>query len=212
MPIETSQLHAPKRHQAVHGAVSPDNGVGLGGATSAHHGFDWKAGEAYLAQAVVEIRQQAMKKSNSRVTLTAQCLLPIPESCKRPMTDGNGPIELYRLDGAQARALLDGTTPDVPVIAENQQHFQWQNQARPIPEFFDWIEDHDRRVSVQIPSLEASRRSYEQRTVQQVRERFLSEEESDDPWDILDCSCPLPSTLPDFLTGWNCQLLARDTR
>jgi hypothetical protein len=210
LPTETSRLHAPKRHQADRGVVTLDDGVDLGGATGADHGFDWEVDEAYLAQAVVEVRHQAMKKSNSRGTRTAQCLLPILESCRRPITDAkNGLIELHRLDGAQARALLEGTTPDVPVIAEKQQHFQWKNPARPIPEFFDWIEDHDRRVSVQVPSLKAGRRSYEQRTVQQVRERFLSEEESDDPWNVLDCSCPLPSTLPDFLTGWNCQLLAR---
>lgn len=118
-------------------------------------------------------------------------------------------IELLLLDGHQAKALLDNTTPDVPIITERQQHFQWTPPARPITEFFEWIEDHDQMVSVQIPSRRADECSYEARSMRQVQERFLSPAKSDDPWNVLDCSCPFPSTLPDFLTGRNCQLLAR---
>lgn len=64
-------------------------------------------------------------------------------------------------------------------------------------------------VSVQIPSLEADKCSYEPRNIQQVYKRFLAASETDDPWNILDFRCSLPSTLPDFLTGRNCQLLAQ---
>ncbi|KAM3065765.1 hypothetical protein ACMFMG_010009 [Clarireedia jacksonii] len=39
--------------------------------------------------------------------------------------------------------------------------------------------------------------------------RFLANKSTDDPWNILDLRSPLPSALPSFLTGENCQLLAR---
>lgn len=121
----------------------------------------------------------------------------------------NGLPELHLLDGAETKALLDETTPDVPVITERQQYFQWANPVRPIPEFFEWMEGNSQRVSVQIPSLDRNQRSYESRTIQEGRERFLSEQEPDNPWNFLDCCYPLPSTLSDFVTGRNCQLLAR---
>ena len=111
--------------------------MGLGPAPGADGGYDWDVDETYRAQAIFEMRQKAKEESNSRGTHTTRSLLPILENCKHPVVDPkNGLLELHRLDGAKAKALLDETTPDVPVITEGQQHFQWKNPARRIPEFF----------------------------------------------------------------------------
>ncbi|KAK8116327.1 hypothetical protein PG984_012829 [Apiospora sp. TS-2023a] len=191
---DVSQLDALRTHPTV-GTVQGGYDPG------ARPVCDWHFDEAYRTQAIDEILQEARKEL---------------QDCKHPTThdkpttdDNNSMTDLYLLDGHQAKALLGKTTPNIPIITERQQPFQWNSPARPIPEFFNWIEDYNREVSVQIPSLRANESSCELRTIRQVHERFLSRQKSDDPWNILDCSCPLPSTLPDFLTGWNCQLLAR---
>ncbi|KAK7994229.1 hypothetical protein PG991_015817 [Apiospora marii] len=193
----------------VHGGYDP----------GARPACDWQLDETYRAQAIAEIHQDSQKDSSSRGSQTARCLLPILQNCKHPTTndkpatnDKDAMPELYLLDGHQAKTLLDKITPDIPIITERQQPFQWDDPARPIPEFFDRMEDHGRMVSVQIPSLQADESSCEPRSIRQVYERFLSPEKSDDPWNVLDCSCPVPSTLPDFLTGRNCQLLAQIRR
>ncbi|KAK8851787.1 Lysine-specific demethylase 2B [Apiospora arundinis] len=207
------QLDVPMGHPAAVGAVSSGYDPG------ARPVCNWPLDEAYRTQAIAELREEAGKKLSTRGSQTARCLLPILQDCKHPTTDDKPATsdkaaipELYLLDGHQAKMLLDKITPDIPIITERQQPFQWDNPARPIPEFFDWMEDHDRMVSVQIPSLHTNESSCEPRSMRQVYERFLSSETPVDPWNVLDCSCPLPSTLPDFLTGRNCQLLAQIRR
>ena len=99
--------------------------MGLGPAPDADGGYDWDVDETYRAQAIFEIRQKATEASNSQGTHTARSLLPILEKCKHPAIDPeNGRLELHLLEGAQAKALLDDTTPNVPVITEQQQHFR----------------------------------------------------------------------------------------
>lgn len=166
--------------------------------------------DAFLAQAKMELSETAAGSSISRGVQTALRLLPILQHVKHPNADDKkGPIEVYRLSGQQAKEFLSTKTPNVPIVTEQQQHFRWKDPTQPLAEFFEWMEDLDRLVSVQIPSLAAHRNSYERHSLRQVRKRFLSDSRSNDPWNILDCSCPLPSTLPDFLTSWNCQLLSR---
>ncbi|KAK0727157.1 hypothetical protein B0T26DRAFT_809657 [Lasiosphaeria miniovina] len=66
----------------------------------------------------------------------------------------------------------------------------------------------DKSVSVQIPSRKAKTKSFEVRNLREVRNRFLDQNNTGDPWNILDLQSPLPqSILPNFLTGENCQLL-----
>lgn len=175
---------------------------------------NWQSDEAYRIRTINEISQEARKESNSRGSRAAKFLLPILQGCKHPITDDkltdkDARPDLYLLNGYQAKALLDETTPDIPIITAGQQPFQWVNPANPISEFFDWIVDLERTVSVQIPSLRSDESSCELRSLREVQKRLLSRKKSDDPWNILDCGCPLPQTLPYFLTGWNCQLLSR---
>jgi hypothetical protein len=166
--------------------------------------------QVYLAQAVSELSERAKDASGSRGARTAACLLPILKNCTHPNTDANcGALDLHLMSGIRAKKFLDSNTPDVPLITEGQQVFEWDNQEKAIAEFLEWIGDDDKTVSVQIPSLKADSCSCEIRDLGQVRSRFLSSNNEDDPWNVLDCSCPVPSTLPSFLSGRNCQLLSR---
>lgn len=161
LPPEIPQPHTPKRHQI----VPPASASLRGHNHSALPVCDWVSDEKYLDQALSEISQQATENPNSRGCQTARCLRPILSNCKHPNTDEDkGVIELHLLSGYQAKILLDSGTPHVPIITEQQQHFQWANTP-PIPDFFEWIEDLDRIVSVQIPSLEADKCSYEPRSM-----------------------------------------------
>ncbi|KAH6697080.1 hypothetical protein F5X68DRAFT_238421 [Plectosphaerella plurivora] len=169
-----------------------------------------EADQEYLSEIILELQEKLAEAPNSRGYHTARTLLPILLRCTHPNTDAkNGIVDLLALDGHEAKAFLDSKTPDVPMVSEGQQHFQWRNPQRPTEEFFDWIEDHERVVSVQIPSAPVDMCSFEPRTIRQVRKRFLAALDTDDPWNVLDLDNPVPSTLPDILTGWNCQLLAR---
>src|SRR5438046_2150067 len=67
----------------------------------------------------------------------------------------------------------------------------------------------DRTVSVQVPSRNSLKDSFENKTLRKVRDRFLNEQPTKDPWNLLDLQNPLPSILPSFLEGENCQLLLR---
>ncbi|KAK2598210.1 hypothetical protein QQS21_005687 [Conoideocrella luteorostrata] len=208
LPPDKQSCRATKRHCISDLVLEPYSITGHN--HLARPTCDWSVDEAFLAQALTELSQEANKASNSRGHHTAGVLLPILRNCKHPNTDRSDcAADLLLLDGHEAKALLDTKTPDVPIITERQQHFEWKDPYRPISEFFDWTVDYDQMVSVQIPSLDFNKCSFEPRSIQQVYKRFLTADESDDPWNILDLGCPLPSTVPDFLTGENCQLLAQ---
>jgi hypothetical protein len=52
--------------------------------------------------------------------------------------------------------------------------------------------------------------SFEKHELAEIQQRFLGNADTDDPWNILDLSNPLPpTTMPKFLSGENCQLLLR---
>ncbi|KAK7972401.1 hypothetical protein PG988_006535 [Apiospora saccharicola] len=196
---------APKRHHSAFPARCPNS--------HSHYERPMRdcSDNAYLLLAVSEAEQRASEAPNSRGAQTARALRPVLQSCKQPNTnEKDGAIELHLLTGIEAKTLLDQMTPDVPIITKQQQQFQWQSSNRPVVEFLtEWIIGHTRKVSVQIPSLDAAECSYQLREIQEVYKRFFTNNKSDDPWNILDCSCPVPSTLPQFLTGRNCQLLGR---
>ncbi len=67
----------------------------------------------------------------------------------------------------------------------------------------------DRTVSVQVPSRNDQIESFEAKTLREVQARFLKEQPTDDPWNLLDLQNPLPPKLPAFLEGENYQLLLR---
>ncbi|KAH7358125.1 hypothetical protein B0T11DRAFT_283738 [Plectosphaerella cucumerina] len=206
LPVDISPRH-PK------GGSTTTSGVKIVPGHGDHDGLSvctTEADQTYLSEVIQEMQEKLTEAPTSRGYHTARTLLPILLRCTHPNTDAkNGSVDLLVLDGHEAKNLLDSKTPSIPIVSERQQHFQWRNPQRPTEEFFDWIEDHDRVVSVQIPSASVDRRSFEPRTIRQVRERFLAAQKTDDPWNVLDLDNPVPSTLPDILTGWNCQLLAR---
>ena len=208
VPRDASHDHAAKQHRIAGLGLNTD--VTFASHNQTSHLTTRGSDDAFLAQAKREVNERAGENASSRGTQTAMHLLPVLQNCKHPNSDGNkGPIEVHHLSGQQAKELLSATTPDVPIVTEKQQQFKWSHPTQPMAEFFEWMEDLDRMVFVQIPSLAVDRSSYERHSLRQVRERLLSHGISGDPWNILDCRCPLPSVLPGFLTSWNCQLLAR---
>ncbi|KAM7204420.1 hypothetical protein V8F33_001722 [Rhypophila sp. PSN 637] len=125
----------------------------------------------------------------------------------RPATDA----EAYFLSREEASQRAELGPLDSPIFTQGQQRFQWKGKDRPILQLFHRMEDLglDRAVSVQVPSRRASEASSERKTLCQVRDRFLSQQSTGDPWNLLDLQGSLPSTLPAFLEGDNCQLLIR---
>lgn len=74
--------------------------------------------------------------------------------------------------------------------------------------FETWLENHDRQVPVQRPSLLESADSFQYGTLAEVYEKFKVQTSDDDPWNVLDMASPLPPTaFPSFLERANCQLL-----
>ncbi|KAL8367223.1 hypothetical protein RB599_010286 [Gaeumannomyces hyphopodioides] len=125
----------------------------------------------------------------------------------RPPTDE----EAYFLSGEEASQRAELGSVDVPIFTQGQQRFQWKGKDRPILQLFHHMEDLglDRTVSVQVPSRSSLKESSERKTLFQVRNRFLGQGLTSDPWNLLDLQGSLPSTLPFFLEGDNCQLLLR---
>jgi len=126
----------------------------------------------------------------------------------RPPTDK----EAYFLGGEEAARQVELGSLDAPVFTQGQQRFRWPGKDRPIKQLFNHMEDLglSRFISVQVPSRSVVNESFERKTLQQVRDRFLSQNLStSDPWNLLDLQSLLPSVLPAFLEGQNSQLLLR---
>ncbi|KAF4954205.1 hypothetical protein FGADI_5418 [Fusarium gaditjirri] len=132
---------------------------------------------------------------------------------RKPNTDTeNGPVEAYFVPSKEARKLLDTGSVTVPIVVLDDQPFEWCGSSQPIEQLFSdgWIVDLDRKVSVQIPSLGIKKQSYQTKSLRHIRDRFIPNEPTDDPWNLLNFANPLPpSVLPRFLTGPNCQLIQR---
>lgn len=147
----------------------------------------------------------------SRGETTNRYIHAILSKCKHPNTDvRRGPVDIGFLGGNEASTVLESTTDRLPIVTTGQQQFRWSSKERPIAQLFRRMEDLSRQVSVQIPSHNFDIPSYETKSLNEIKERFLRGELSRDPWNILDLRSPLPpSILPNFLTGENCQLLPR---
>ncbi|POS70243.1 hypothetical protein DHEL01_v211362 [Diaporthe helianthi] len=147
----------------------------------------------------------------SRGETTNRYIHAILSRCEHPNTDvRKGPIDAGFLNSQEASTILEKGAERLPIITTGQQQFKWTGSERPIAQLFKRMEDLSRQVSVQIPSHNFDLPSYETKSLNAIRERFLRGQVSRDPWNILDLRSPLPpSILPSFLTGENCQLLPR---
>lgn len=107
-----------------------------------------------------------------------------------------------------ASVILDSQTPDIPIFTIGKL-FRWKQGRKPLEQIFGYIADLNWTTSVQIPSRDSSEDSFELRTLREIYERFSGGPDLNDPWNVLEMQSPLPSCLPDFLSGENCQLLLR---
>ncbi|SCV61205.1 uncharacterized protein FFFS_15774 [Fusarium fujikuroi] len=88
----------------------------------------------------------------------------------------------------------------VPVIAENQQSFEWTGEEPPLIQFLNhWKYERGLEVSVQISSRNRYTDSFEKRTFGEVIDRFLAGEASKESWNVLDLACRFPNVHPKFL-------------
>ncbi|KAL8364652.1 hypothetical protein RB595_003775 [Gaeumannomyces hyphopodioides] len=162
--------------------------------------------EAYRRRALEELAT-TQHKPDSWGRKTDKLVSQILHRIRSP-THGK---EAYFLSGEEAARRVELGSLDAPVFTQGQQRFQWPGRDRPIEQLFRYMGDLglDRDVSVQVPSRSVRDESFDSKTLQQVRDRFLNQESTDDPWNLLDLQTSLPSVLPAFLEGENCQLLRR---
>lgn len=161
--------------------------------------------EAYRQQALEEF-QSAEDSLESWGRRTNDLVSQVLQKSKPPIRG-----EAYFFSGEEAFQQAEFGQVDAPIFTQSQQPFQWRGKNRPISQFFNRIEDLglDRTVSVQIPSRPLHKASCKRKTLLDVRDRFLMQRLTKNPWNLLDLQSPIPSTLPSFLEGENCQLLLR---
>ncbi|KAK0710349.1 hypothetical protein B0T26DRAFT_724671 [Lasiosphaeria miniovina] len=158
---------------------------------------------AYRRQALEELQSTGHEKG-SWGKRTNELVFQILRKSKL-LTDG----EAYFLYGEEAARKVEFGLVSMPIFTQRQQRYQWVGSDRPVSQFFRRIEDLglDRAVSVQVPSRTLRGDSYQRKTLSEVRDRFLAQRPTNNPWNLLDLQSPLPSALPSFLEGENCQLL-----
>ncbi|KAK3936722.1 ATP synthase subunit alpha [Diplogelasinospora grovesii] len=174
---------------------------------------DRMADDTYRRQVqaeLLETSRQDMAFRDSHGKETDKLVRKLLEKVEQPNTDSSqGVVDAFFCTGDEAASLVEaGSSGDAPIITEGQQQFRWSNRDRPIAQLFRRMGGLDKSVSVQIPSRKPTTKSFAVRKLSVVRERFLNQEATRDPWNILDLQSPLPqSILPNFLTGEDCQLL-----
>ncbi len=140
-------------------------------------------------------------------------MLNILKIVQQPHTGESGTeIEAILMTAAEAAKLFQSSSPDVPVVVTGGQTFEWDKGQRPIAEFFSRMGPHDSdtTASVQIPSRLDTEATAENKAIGEIRDRFLAENATDDPWNVLDLRNPLPPLcFPTFMSSPNCQLLHR---
>lgn len=177
--------------------------------------LDARFNEGFRRKVLAELAQDFtdLKEDDwSRGETTNRYIHAILSKSKPPNTDvRKGPVDAGFLSGEEAAAVIEKGGEVIPLFTEGQQQFQWtDNKRRPIVQLFHRMEDLTREVSVQIPSHNFDLPSYKTKSLEDIRDRFITGCASQDPWNILDLRSPLPpAILPKFLTGENCQLLPR---
>ncbi|KAK4182007.1 hypothetical protein QBC35DRAFT_510736 [Podospora australis] len=149
---------------------------------------------------------------------TNRLVLRLRRKIEQPKTDSRrGVAEVLFCTDTEAAALVQSQSPhDAPIITHDQQQFRWKLTARPIQQLFQPFARtmvlKDLHVSVQVPSRSTRSQSFEDKTLSEVRDRFVGTRSTDvnNPWNILDLQSPLPHCiLPGFLAEENCQLLVQ---
>lgn len=173
---------------------------------------DRMADDTYRRRAFAELREKSRQHTVSQDSHgkgTDELIYKLLEKAEQPNTDiSKGVVEALFCSGDEAASLAESGSPhDAPIITEGQQQFRWSKGDRPIAQLFRRIGFLDKSVSVQIPSRSSTKQSYEVRKLGEVRKRFLTQDSTVNPWNILDLQSPLPHSMPNFLTGENCQLL-----
>ncbi|KAK0613158.1 hypothetical protein B0T17DRAFT_593337 [Bombardia bombarda] len=173
---------------------------------------DRTADDTYRRRVLAELQEKSSQHTPSRDSHgkeTDELICKLLEKVEQPNTDrSKGAVEALLCAGDEAASLAESGSPhDAPIITEGQQQFQWSKGDRAIVQLFRRMGFLDKSVSVQVPSRNSSAQSYKVQKLSEVRKRFLSQDGTDDPWNILDLQSPLPQSMPNFLTGENCQLL-----
>lgn len=182
----------------------------LGYVPTVDHGpkLDKARDEEFRRRVVQELQAKpSLEKGKSHGDVTGRLVLKLLQLCQSP-DDG----EAYVLTGQEAAAKMEAGPTDCPIFTEGQQLFNWDADKRPVEQMFRRMENLNRAVSVQVPSRKSHNRSFEKHKLLEIQQRFLDSgnADTDDPWNILDLSNPLPpTTMPKFLAGENCQLLPR---
>jgi hypothetical protein len=141
-------------------------------------------------------------------------MINLLEKARPPITnqDEYGEPEAYFLSGKEAYKAVEDNPPGKPIITCGEQGFRWPGEGRPIEQLFRYMENVDRAVSIQVPSRPTANEetSFDVRSLRDAKNRFMAEQPTADPWNLLDLQSPLPRTcVPNFLTGENTQLLSR---
>ncbi len=141
---------------------------------SMHHETAKPSDEECRRQVLAELKQRSVPSSHSEET--DRLITAILQVSRQPNTDKTvGKIEVLFLPGDEAGTLLESGAVEVPIVTDRQQHFRWSGRYTPIAELFRRMVDLKRTVSVQIPSREATIRSFESRTLAEIRKRICHE-------------------------------------
>ncbi|KAK3364015.1 hypothetical protein B0T25DRAFT_57010 [Lasiosphaeria hispida] len=174
--------------------------------------YDRMADDLYRRRVLAELREKASQHTPSQDSHgkeTDKLICELLEKVEQPNTDSSkGAVEAWFCTGDEAASLAESESPhDAPIITKGQQQFRWSKGDRPIVQLFRRMGFLDKSVSVQIPSRSSTTQSYEVRKLSQVRKRFLAQDGTDDPWNILDLQSAVPQSIPDWLTREDSQLL-----
>jgi len=128
---------------------------------------------------------------------------------KRPNTDPlRGRIEAHVVSTDEARTMLEHTSPDAPIIAQTGLMAWDPNRGRPIEQLLDMVVTRDAKLSIQIPSqpITETGQSFRKIKFSDAAARFLANEPSDNPWNVLDFGNPHGEcTTPTFLAHGGCR-------
>ncbi|GKU09498.1 unnamed protein product [Fusarium langsethiae] len=165
-----------------------------------------------------EWRQEALRDLESRfgngedsvshAENTARNLHPHVSIATPPNLDprkGNIEARFFCADEDGMKAAIDS---QVPIIGNDQQHYQWDSHELPIKQLFDqWKDDQDLKVSVQIPSRRKTAVSHEKRKLKDVLSKFQDDKEPDVPLNVLDMRDRCRNVYPKFLPSIEQELL-----